>query len=138
MRISDWSSDVCSSDLIDRTCLAQELCCNLSRRETASSPNKHRFTHSGAVAIAQDDDADDIVRRGFELPRFGPQGEMDRILGQRHRNVVGWKNAAGGTLRLVVALSDTNDGRLVLEVNLRARLMRQLQTERHNGVLNEI
>src|SRR3546814_2231188 len=112
MRISDWSSDVCSSDL--------------------------RFTHSGAVAIAQDDDADDIVRRGFELPRFGPQGAMDRILGQRHRHVVGWMPAAGGPLRPVVAEAEANAGRLVLEFHGRARRLRQLPNEGPAGVLDAL
>src|SRR3546814_11699938 len=71
MRISDWSSDVCSSDLLDtaETVFAADLDAGLETRMRALHPADHVF-----------DVAKPAERGGLQFRRAGPLGKDQRRL----------------------------------------------------------
>src|SRR3546814_2868881 len=69
MRISDWSSDVCSSDLGE-----ESVACITHRRFVADAPDRDR----GAVAIAQDFLGEHVARGGERLRIIERDAPVDR------------------------------------------------------------
>src|SRR3546814_2349824 len=53
MRISDWSSDVCSSDLADQAGLAEALAGNIVIGLVAAGQGGNRQQHGDQIAILQ-------------------------------------------------------------------------------------
>src|SRR3546814_14437649 len=70
MRISDWSSDVCSSDLEDVRAEARNLVRHGLRRAVAE--RHHRHDRGDA-----DDDAEDGEERAKQVAPYLPDGEND-------------------------------------------------------------
>src|SRR3546814_5514329 len=73
MRISDWSSDVCSSDLSARV-HSDEMPVRLSSRDLFPGPNAvatHRFVDRQLSALAAGEDAS-LVRPRHALMAMGP------------------------------------------------------------------
>src|SRR3546814_11181896 len=77
MRISDWSSDVCSSDLVDRACPADGAVGE--RRDPGPRP-------APAVVLRADRAADDRGRQHLAVllhPRLRPSGPVARPVRRR-------------------------------------------------------
>src|SRR3546814_12095504 len=91
MRISDWSSDVCSSDLGDcggATAFAFDLPDYLGRRSVISRQMVH--DHGGLRAAERD-------CAGPAEPRGGPGHDRDLILQTKRENIVRERGGAHGT-----------------------------------------
>src|SRR3546814_3564596 len=72
MRISDWSSDVCSSDLPCRPALSQAERRVFIRRHDRAGGVVHNFGHRGALFVVGPARTQNNIERGVELDRRLP------------------------------------------------------------------
>src|SRR3546814_16228168 len=78
MRISDWSSDVCSSDLCGRTEQADEI----ARAYVAAQPDNARFFDVRNHHFSADQPIDTVLREGFaeRLASFEDERDPKEVL----------------------------------------------------------
>src|SRR3546814_5241345 len=72
MRISDWSSDVCSSDLLARRDLAGELA-------KAADAGRHVVGQKRCERLAAAREGDVVDARGLDADLFGDQPDQDVV-----------------------------------------------------------
>src|SRR3546814_19071897 len=101
MRISDWSSDVCSSDLLARRDLAGELA-------KAADAGRHVVGQKRCERLAAAREGDVVDARGLDADLFGDQPDQD-VVGTAGRTA-----GPGDGPRVSLELRDQVVGRLDL------------------------